>query len=93
MRSSHLPTRLGIAVMPVVPGAVVPLGRAAYYRAEATRIDLLAAAADAGRERFETVAQEYRLLAEILEAPDDDAVEDVVGDDLVAGPMQAPFHA
>lgn len=42
---------------------------AVYYVAEATRIDILAANSmpDAGRERFEDVAREYRALAAALD--------------------------
>ncbi|MDZ4373156.1 MAG: hypothetical protein U1C74_17265 [Phenylobacterium sp.] len=43
--------------------------RRAYYRAEARRVDALAAASTpaAGRVCFERVAREYRALAEALE--------------------------
>jgi hypothetical protein len=57
----------------VAPGTHAQLGRAAYYRAQADRIDTLAAdaAPHEGRARFEQVAQEYRSLADSLDAPDD----------------------
>ena len=68
----------------VPPGTLSLAGRAAYYRAEAARIETLAAAADQGREHFAQVAQEYRQLADTLDAPDDDH-DDLDADDLVGG--------
>lgn len=73
--------------MSVAPGTFAHIGRAAYYRAEARRIEELAAAAaqNEGRARFEQVAQEYRSLADTLDAPDDgDAphADDIDGDGL-----------
>jgi hypothetical protein len=79
------------ALVPVAPGVFVPgtraqRGRAAYYRAEATRIDSLAsdAPADQGREHFAKVAEEYRHLADTLDARigDDDDDDDFHGDGL-----------
>ena len=59
----------------VVPGSIAHHGRAAHYRSEAARIQVLAeAAGDDGREGFDQAAQDYRDLADSLE--DDDAMED-----------------
>lgn len=56
---------------------------AVYYVEEATRIDILAANSmpDAGRERFEDVAREYRALAAAL---DDGEVDDADLEDEIA---------
>jgi hypothetical protein len=76
-----------VAPVFVPPGTLAHAGRAAYYRAEAARIDAMAAetAADEGREHFAQVAQEYRRLADTLDAPDDDDHDDLDADALVAG--------
>jgi len=74
-----------VAPVFVPPGTLAHAGRAAYYRAEAARIETLAAAADQGREHFAQVAQEYRRLADTLETPGDDDHDDLDADALVAG--------
>lgn len=64
--------------MHIAPGSVACLGRAAYYRREAERIDALAAdlVGDTGHARFREVAQEYRVLADTLDPDEETAADD-----------------
>ena len=68
--------------LPVAPGTHAHLGHAAYYRGEADRIDAMAAQSPEGpgRARFEQVAQEYRTLADSLDARHDPDPDDLPGD-------------